>query len=89
MLEKDPSKRITISDIRVHPWVTQNGQHPLISRAENLEGLVHELTEEDLRSAITKISTLFTVMKAVSKFKSMHHRASIDGITSNSTGSHS
>ncbi|CDS10804.1 hypothetical protein LRAMOSA11290 [Lichtheimia ramosa] len=69
LLEKDPEKRITISELRVDPWVTKHGEEPLISEEENNAAMVTEVTEEEINRAISKIVPVFMVMKAVSKFK--------------------
>jgi serine/threonine protein kinase len=47
LLEKDPDKRITISGIKVHPWVTRNGEHPM--KADPLEVWV---TDQEIANAI-------------------------------------
>ncbi|KAK3815531.1 MAG: kinase-like domain-containing protein [Linnemannia gamsii] len=62
VLEKDPAKRITIEQLRMDPWVTNDGREPLISKDENTANAVTEVTEEDLRSAVQKISSLATVV---------------------------
>ncbi|KAG0174033.1 hypothetical protein DFQ28_008895 [Apophysomyces sp. BC1034] len=69
LLEKDPEKRITMSELRVHPWVTRHGEEPLISEEENCEMVVTEITEEEINNAIKSIASIFTVMKAVTKFR--------------------
>ncbi|KAF8934414.1 hypothetical protein BGZ47_010380 [Haplosporangium gracile] len=69
LLEKDPAKRITIEQLRVDPWVTNNDREPLISKDENTANAVTEVTEEDLRSAVQKISSLATVIKAIARLK--------------------
>jgi len=68
MLTKDPANRITIEQMRSHPWVTKNGTDPLISVDENCQ-LVTEVTEEEIHNAIKSVASIFTVMKAVTKFK--------------------
>ncbi|KAF7730196.1 hypothetical protein EC973_002804 [Apophysomyces ossiformis] len=69
LLEKDPEKRITMPELRVHPWVTRHGEDPLISEEENCEMVVTEITEEEINNAIKSIASIFTVMKAVTKFR--------------------
>ncbi|KAG0053377.1 hypothetical protein BGZ90_006247, partial [Linnemannia elongata] len=69
LLEKDPAKRITIEQLRTDPWVTNNNREPLISKDENTANAVTEVTEEDLRSAVQKISSLATVIKAIARLK--------------------
>ncbi|KAF9428015.1 hypothetical protein BGZ94_003619 [Podila epigama] len=69
LLEKDPSKRITIDELRDDPWLTNDGNEPLLSKDENTKNAVTEVTEEDLRGAIQKINGLVTVFKAIARFK--------------------
>ncbi|KAF9313378.1 hypothetical protein BGZ91_006296, partial [Linnemannia elongata] len=54
---------------RTDPWVTNNNREPLISKDENTANAVTEVTEEDLRSAVQKISSLATVIKAIARLK--------------------
>ncbi|XP_050299259.1 calcium/calmodulin-dependent protein kinase kinase 1 isoform X2 [Anthonomus grandis grandis] len=60
MLVKDPSKRITMAEIKEHPWLTKNGQHPLPSEEENCH--LVEVTEEDVAQVITSIPKLDTLI---------------------------
>ncbi|KAF9291944.1 hypothetical protein BGZ68_001030 [Mortierella alpina] len=69
LLEKDPTKRITIEELRNDPWLTNNGLEPLISKEENTQNAVTEVTDDDLRKAIQSISGLVTVLNAIYKFK--------------------
>ncbi|ORZ27836.1 kinase-like domain-containing protein [Lobosporangium transversale] len=62
LLEKDPTKRVTIDQLRDDPWLTNNGNDQLISKEENTIHAVTEVTEEDLRGAIQKINGLVTVV---------------------------
>ncbi|KAF4551394.1 Protein kinase domain-containing protein 40 [Elsinoe fawcettii] len=72
MLEKDPSKRIAMPDIREHPWVTRDGQERLLSEEENCTNIVDDPTEEELNAAITgKMGHLLAVAKAVKRFKKL------------------
>ncbi|KAI9750760.1 MAG: hypothetical protein M4579_006317 [Chaenotheca gracillima] len=72
LLEKDPTKRITMSELKEHPWVTKNGTDPLLSTEENIADLVELPTEAELNSAITKkFHNLVVVMKAAKKFKQL------------------
>ncbi|KAL5394197.1 hypothetical protein PMIN02_005195 [Paraphaeosphaeria minitans] len=64
LLEKDPEKRITMEQMREHPWVTMNGTDPLLSRGENVAAIV-EPTDEEVDAAITgNMSHLVTVVSA-------------------------
>ncbi|KAF9973275.1 hypothetical protein BGZ73_003474 [Actinomortierella ambigua] len=69
LLAKDPADRITLEEMRDDPWLTNDGKEPLITKEENIQNAVMELTEEDLRGAIRTIANLATVMKAITKFK--------------------
>ncbi|KAG9063501.1 hypothetical protein KI688_004385 [Linnemannia hyalina] len=69
LLEKDPAKRITIDQLRTDPWVTNSDREPLVSKDENTANAVTEVTEEDLRSAVQKINSLATVIKAIARLK--------------------
>ncbi|KAF9166159.1 hypothetical protein DFQ26_008565 [Actinomortierella ambigua] len=69
LLAKDPADRLTIDDMRNDPWLTNNGMEPLITKEENIQNAVMELTDDDLRGAIRTIANLATVMKAITKFK--------------------
>ncbi|PNS17106.1 Calcium/calmodulin-dependent protein kinase kinase 2 isoform A [Sphaceloma murrayae] len=72
MLEKDPKKRIAMSEIRDHPWVTKDGQDPLLSEEENCNNIVDDPTEEEVNHAITgKMGHLMAVAKAVKRFKNL------------------
>ena len=73
MLETDPEKRIKMPEIRVHPWVTANGQDELMSTAENTEDVVVYVSKEDLREAIKGIRGMKTVVKAVNRLKRVVH----------------
>lgn len=65
LLEKDPHKRITMSELREHPWVTKNGRDPLLSEEENTANLVEPPTEEETNQAIT--SNLSNILVLVSE----------------------
>ncbi|KAI9687580.1 MAG: hypothetical protein M1822_002190 [Bathelium mastoideum] len=72
ILEKDPQKRITMEDLRKHPWVTKSGTDPLLSAEENTADIVEPPTEVEMKNAITgKMGNLMTVMKAVKRFKNL------------------
>ncbi|KAI9818476.1 MAG: hypothetical protein M1827_000535 [Pycnora praestabilis] len=75
LLEKDPSKRIHMEDLREHPWVTKQGTDPLLSKEDNTADLVEPPTEEEMNSAITgNLSNLLVLMKAVKKFKNLLYK---------------
>ncbi|KAF9119348.1 hypothetical protein BGW39_000372 [Mortierella sp. 14UC] len=76
LLEKDPSKRMTIDELRNDPWLTDDGHQPLICKEENTQNAVVEVTEDDLRGAVQQLHGLFRVLKAVYKFKQLRRSPS-------------
>ncbi|KAJ4302979.1 hypothetical protein N0V90_001870 [Kalmusia sp. IMI 367209] len=74
LLEKDPRKRITMEQIREHPWVTMNGTDALLPKGENVAAIV-EPTDEEVDAAITgSMGHLVTVVRAVKRFKQLLFR---------------
>ncbi|KOS16292.1 camkk meta protein kinase [Malassezia pachydermatis] len=70
MLDKSVSSRITIPEIYTHPWVTDHGNKPMPTLSEIDKAFaVNDITEEDLQCAVCRISSMFHVARAVSKFK--------------------
>ncbi|KAG6018320.1 hypothetical protein E4U41_003974 [Claviceps citrina] len=70
ILEKDPKRRITMSELREHPWVTRRGADPLLSREENCENMIEPPNELELSRAFTrKMNHLLSMMKVIHKFK--------------------
>lgn len=58
-----------------HPWVTKNGEDPLLSAEENCAQLVEPPTETEMDHAITgNMGGVVVVMKAVRKFKELLSR---------------
>nr|XP_034953885.1 calcium/calmodulin-dependent protein kinase kinase 2 isoform X2 [Zootoca vivipara] len=60
MLDKNPESRITVPEIKVHPWVTKNGVEPLPTEDENCTLI--EVTEEEVENSIKHIPSLATVI---------------------------
>ncbi|KAI1822962.1 kinase-like domain-containing protein [Xylaria intraflava] len=72
ILDKDNRTRITLPEIRNHPWVTRNGIDPLLSEEENCSNLVETPNELEMNHAITrKMDHLICVLKAIRRFKSL------------------
>lgn len=70
LLEKDPSKRIAMDVLREHPWVTRDGEDPLMPKDENCPEIITAPTEKEKNEAITSnLTRTLVVLKAVSKFK--------------------
>ncbi|KAG9514961.1 Pkinase-domain-containing protein, partial [Aureobasidium melanogenum] len=84
ILEKDPERRIKMEELRVHPWVTKNGEDPLLSMEENCADMIDTPTQEEMNNAITgNMKHLLVVMKAVKRFKKLlfHKRPELmDGL---------
>ncbi|KAG6004322.1 hypothetical protein E4U21_001181 [Claviceps maximensis] len=70
ILEKDPERRITMPELREHPWVTRRGADPLLSREDNCENMIEPPNELELSRAFTrKMNHLLSMMKVIHKFK--------------------
>ncbi|KAF2012710.1 calmodulin dependent protein kinase [Aaosphaeria arxii CBS 175.79] len=75
LLDKDPSKRITMEALRAHPWVTRDGTDELLSTSENVAIIVEPPTDEEVNAAITgNMGHLVTVVRAVKRFKQLLFR---------------
>ncbi|XP_017347702.1 calcium/calmodulin-dependent protein kinase kinase 2 isoform X1 [Ictalurus punctatus] len=61
MLDKNPENRITIPQIKVHPWVTRHGAEPLPPEDDNCCSLI-EVTEEEVENSVKHIPSLATVI---------------------------
>ncbi|KAI9334268.1 kinase-like domain-containing protein [Obelidium mucronatum] len=70
LLDKNPISRITVDGIREHPWTTERATNPLLpSKAQNCHKLVTEPTKDELAAAVCVFNPVWTVMRAVQKFK--------------------
>ncbi|KAJ3162447.1 Calcium/calmodulin-dependent protein kinase kinase 1 [Geranomyces michiganensis] len=49
MLKKDPDERITLQDVKKHPWITNNGTMPMMPTEENC--VFEEVTPEEVENA--------------------------------------
>ncbi len=56
-LIKDVEKRITLPELMIHPWITNNGAEPL---ANDFIGTL-KVNEQDMKQAITKLSLGATI----------------------------
>ncbi|EPB86469.1 CAMKK/CAMKK-META protein kinase [Mucor circinelloides 1006PhL] len=68
ILDRNPDTRITMRELREHPWITNDGTETMLSEEDNCD-VVSEPTEEEMNNAIKSIASIFAVMKAVTKFK--------------------
>ncbi|KAI0191203.1 CAMKK/META protein kinase [Xylaria flabelliformis] len=72
ILDKDNRTRITLPEIRNHPWVTKNGDDPLLSEEENCSDMVETPNELEVNHAFTrKMDHLICVMRAIQRFKGL------------------
>ncbi|KAI0437166.1 kinase-like domain-containing protein [Xylaria telfairii] len=72
ILDKNNSTRITLPEIRNHPWVTKNGNDPLLSEVENCADMVETPNELEVNHAFTrKMDHLICVMRAIQRFKGL------------------
>ncbi|XP_061575629.1 calcium/calmodulin-dependent protein kinase kinase 1b isoform X2 [Cololabis saira] len=60
MLEKDPTTRITIPEVKLHPWVTENGLNLLPLEEEHCTEV--EVTDEEVQNSVKLIPSLSTVI---------------------------
>ncbi|KAM4702183.1 calcium/calmodulin-dependent protein kinase kinase 1 isoform 2-T3 [Discoglossus pictus] len=60
MLEKKAEARVTVPEIKLHPWVTKNGLDPLPLEEEHCT--IVEVTEEEVKNSVKLIPSLTTVI---------------------------
>ncbi|KAJ3092245.1 Calcium/calmodulin-dependent protein kinase kinase 1 [Quaeritorhiza haematococci] len=65
MLQKEPDNRITLPEVKVHPWVTCGGTWPMMSTGENC--VFEEVTEEEVENAFSP--AMMFVSKIINKLK--------------------
>ncbi|KAK0142018.1 Calcium/calmodulin-dependent protein kinase kinase 2 [Merluccius polli] len=61
MLDKNPESRISIPQIKEHPWVTRHGAEPLPLEDDNGCMLI-EVTEEEVENSVKHVPSLATVI---------------------------
>ncbi|KAI8628703.1 Pkinase-domain-containing protein [Xylariaceae sp. FL1651] len=72
ILDKNSTTRITLPEIRNHPWVTKNGSDPLLSEDENCSDMVETPNELEVNHAFTrKMDHLLCVLRAIQRFKGL------------------
>ncbi|NP_001082316.1 calcium/calmodulin-dependent protein kinase kinase 1 S homeolog [Xenopus laevis] len=60
MLDKKPEDRISVPEIKVHPWVTNRGEDHLPLEEEHCT--IVEVTEEEVKNSVKLIPSLTTVI---------------------------
>ncbi|KAG8226889.1 hypothetical protein J437_LFUL005648 [Ladona fulva] len=72
MLNKDPKQRITLQEIKLHPWVTADGSRHLPSEEENCSAHGEVVvTEEEVRKSVRTVPRLNTLILVKSMLR--HH----------------
>ncbi|KAI5863260.1 Pkinase-domain-containing protein [Durotheca rogersii] len=72
ILDKNSETRLTLREIRNHPWVTKGGTDPLLSEEENCVDEVEPPNALEVNHAITlKMDHLFCVLRAIQRFKGL------------------
>lgn len=61
MLAKDPTERITLSEMKEHVWLTNRGAEPLPIEADNCR-LPVTVTDEEVERVVTRIPKLDTLI---------------------------
>ncbi|XP_013880676.1 calcium/calmodulin-dependent protein kinase kinase 1b isoform X2 [Austrofundulus limnaeus] len=59
-LHKNPALRITLPEMKLHPWVTENGSNPLPLEEEHCTAV--EVTDEEVQNSVKLIPSLSTVI---------------------------
>ena len=62
LLEKDPARRITLRDVRVHVWITRCENVPLPSFEMNCSELI-EVTEEEVINSVRRVPKIETLVR--------------------------
>ncbi|OCT98415.1 calcium/calmodulin-dependent protein kinase kinase 2 [Xenopus laevis] len=60
MLDKNTESRISVPELKLHPWVTKHGLEPLPTEDENCT--LVEVTEEEVENSVKHIPSLATVI---------------------------
>ncbi|XP_064460606.1 calcium/calmodulin-dependent protein kinase kinase 1-like isoform X2 [Ornithodoros turicata] len=67
MLHKEPDKRLSVPEIKLHPWISKNSTYPMPSEEENC--VFVEVTEEEINSCVRTIPKLDTLILVKSMLK--------------------
>lgn len=61
MLDKDPTSRINLQEIKQHCWLTNNGKDPLPNETDNCR-LPVTVTDEEVARVVTRVPKLDTLI---------------------------
>ncbi|KAI0180819.1 Pkinase-domain-containing protein [Hypoxylon sp. FL1284] len=72
ILDKNNETRLSLRDVRNHPWVTKGGTDPLLSEEENCSDQVEPPNALEVNHAFTrKMDHLVYIMRAINRFKGL------------------
>lgn len=72
ILAKAPKNRITMDQLREHPWVIHNGEDMMLSKEENTAVNITPVTEEDLYHAIEFVQGIMEPDQVFAKLRRLH-----------------
>lgn len=72
ILAKAPKNRITMDQLREHPWVTHNNEDLLLTKEENTAISITPVTEEDMYHAIEFVQGIMEPEHAMAKLRRLH-----------------
>ncbi|TRY89428.1 hypothetical protein DNTS_010828 [Danionella cerebrum] len=78
MLEKVPETRITLPEIKLHPWVTMDGTDPLPLEEEHCT--VVEVTEEEVQNSVKLVPSLSAVILVKSMLRKRSFSNPFEGL---------
>ncbi len=79
MLAKDPARRITLGEVKVHDWTTGHGVYPLASEEENCMEMI-EVTDSEVDNSIRSVPKLDTLILVKSMIKNHSFTNPFSGI---------
>ena len=62
MLEKEPTERITLDQLKLNSWVTKNGSVPMLETLDNCPNGIIEINDDDIKNSIRTIPKLETLV---------------------------
>lgn len=84
MLSKDPSRRITLPEIKEHPWVTVDGTQPLPAEEDNCCSEPFEITAEDVAQSVRSIPHLASLILVKAMLRKHSFQNPFKGVNDNS-----
>uniref|UniRef100_A0A8B9QF51 calcium/calmodulin-dependent protein kinase n=1 Tax=Apteryx owenii TaxID=8824 RepID=A0A8B9QF51_APTOW len=84
MLDKNPESRISVPEIKLHPWATKNGAELLPTEDENCT--LVEVTEEEVENSVKHIPSLATVILVKTMIRKRSFGNPFEGMSSSRFG---